>query len=256
MDHALEPDPARGVFTTMLVVDGQPVELDPHLAQLRESVHALYMAELPSHAAELVAEAARGSTLGRVRLACRVDAAGAVQLDAFARAIERAIVLPTTALDLRTAPVDGWRGAHKWVDRRLLDALEAAAAPACALLVERDGRVLETTRANVFALGHDGVLRTPPTDGSILPGVTRANVIELARELGTAVHEEPLTQDALHAAREVFVTGSIRGIEPVRSLDGARLGEADQSALGDAIADVLRHRWLERVAAHARAGRG
>jgi hypothetical protein len=32
MDHALEPDPARGVFSTMLVVDGRPVELDPYLA--------------------------------------------------------------------------------------------------------------------------------------------------------------------------------------------------------------------------------
>ena len=50
MHHAPEPDPARGVFSTMLVIDGRPVELDPHLAQLRESVQVLYGAELPPHA--------------------------------------------------------------------------------------------------------------------------------------------------------------------------------------------------------------
>jgi len=257
MHHALEPDPARGVFSTMLVIDGQPVELDPHLAQLRESVRALYAAQLPSQAEELVLDAARGCALGRVRLSARADASGAVQLEALARPIERAIVLPDDALDLRTAPVENWHGAHKWVDRRLLDALEAATAPASALLVERDGRVLETTRANVFALGRDGVLRTPPADGSILPGVTRAHAIAIARERGAAVQEAPLTPDALRAAREVFATGSIRGVEPVRSLDGAPLGERGREGRGElasAIADALRHRWLERVAAHARAG--
>ncbi|HEX7292180.1 MAG TPA: aminotransferase class IV [Conexibacter sp.] len=223
MDHALEPDPARGVFSTMLVVDGRPVELDPHLAQLRESVRALYGLELPQPAAELVAGEAHGVELGRVRLACSVGADGTARLDALARPIERAIVLPDDGLDLCSAAVEGWHGAHKWVDRRLLEQLEASAAPAGALLVERDGRVLETTRANVFALGADGVLRTPPADGSILPGVTRAHAIELARELGVAVREEPLTRATLHAAREAFATGSIRGLEPLRSLDGAPL---------------------------------
>jgi len=241
MDHALEPDPARGVFSTMLVVDGRPVELEPHLAQLRDSVGALYGIELPGQAAELVAAEAHGIELGRVRLACRVDAHGAARLEAQAKAVDRAIVLADDALDLRTTPVDGWHGAHKWVDRRLLERLEAAAAPAAALLVERDGRVLETSRANVFALGEDGVLRTPPTDGSILPGVTRAWAIAVARELGVTVREEPLSRHALLTAREVFASGSIRGVEPVRSCDDAPIGDRGE------VADELRRRWLQRA---------
>jgi para-aminobenzoate synthetase/4-amino-4-deoxychorismate lyase len=229
----------------MLVVDRRPVELDPHLAQLRESVRAQYGIELPAGAAALVAEEARSFELGRVRLACRLDAHGALRLEARACPIDRALALPGAALDLRTAAVDDRNGAHKWVDRRMLERLEAAAAPASALLVARDGCVLETTRANVFALGEDGVLRTPPADGSILPGVTRARTIAIACELGVTVREEPLAPGALVAAREVFATGSIRGVEPVRSLDGAPVGR--DTELTDAVADVLRRRWLERA---------
>jgi para-aminobenzoate synthetase / 4-amino-4-deoxychorismate lyase len=240
MDRTLEPDPARGVFSTMLVVDGRPVELDPHLVQLRESVCALYGVELPGEAAELVAGQAHGFALGRVRLTCRVDAHGAALLEAHARAVDRTIIQPAHALELRATSVDGWHGAHKWVDRRLLDGLQGAAAPACALLVERDGRVLETTRANVFAFGEDGVLCTPPTDGSILPGVTRAWAIAVAGELGVTVREEPLSCDALRAAHEVFATGSIRGVEPVCSLDDAPIEAGGATAL----TDELRRRWL------------
>jgi len=236
----------------MLVVDGQPIELDPHLALLRESVRALYGIELPLAAAELVLEEARNFALARVRLACGAGADGAPQLEAVTRAVARELVLPREGLDLRSAAVEGWYGAHKWVDRRLLDQLEAAAGPASALLVARDERVLETTRANVFALGRDGVLRTPPADGSILPGVTRAATIELAQELGTAVREEPMTRAQLRAAREVFVTGSIRGVEWVRSLDGARIGEGLRGELADALAEALRGRWLAPEAVSGR----
>jgi len=243
MKHALEPDPSRGVFSTMLVIDGRPVEIDPHLALLRVSVGALYGIELPAAAADLVLEEARDFELARVRLACRAGADGALRLEAAVRAVAREIVLPDAGLDLRAAPVERWHGAHKWVDRRLLDRLEAAAGPASALLVEPDGCVLETTRANVFALADDGVLRTPPADGSILPGVTRAAAIELARELGAAVREEPLTIAQLRAAREVFATGSIRGVEWVRSLDGAPVGEGVRGELAEALGDALRARW-------------
>jgi branched-subunit amino acid aminotransferase/4-amino-4-deoxychorismate lyase len=237
----------------MLVVDGQPVELDPHLAQLRESVRALYGVALPAGAAGLVVEEARGHELGRVRLSVAVAADGVPRLDALARPVERAAVLPEDALDLHSATVIGWHGAHKWADRRLLDQLDAAAAPAGALLVEHDDRVLETTRANVFALGDDGVLRTPLTNGAILPGVTRAHAIAIARNAGVEVREEPLRIDALHAAQEVFVTGSVRGVESVRSLDGAPVGGGRDVA--GAVADALFRRWLERPVGHVRASR-
>lgn len=253
MNHPLQPDPALGVFSTMLVVDGRPVEPDPHLAKLRASVGALYGQALPERAAELAARSARGIELGRLRLAFVPGGEDGPIVEAAARTIDRAIVLPDGAVDLRSETVAGWHGAHKWVDRRLLDQLDTAAAPAGALLVERDGTVLETTRANVFALGDDGVLRTPPADGAILPGVTRAHAIAIARDAGVEVREEPLPIGALHAAREVFLTGSVRGVEAVRSLDGVPVGGGRD--ITGAVADALLRRWLERPVGPVRTGR-
>ena len=76
------------------------------------------------------------------------------------------------------------------------------------LIADRDGQILETDRANVFAV-IDGVLRTPPADGRILPGVTRAAVLRLAARDGVPVREETITTARLLAASEVFVTNSV-----------------------------------------------
>jgi para-aminobenzoate synthetase/4-amino-4-deoxychorismate lyase len=249
----LRPDPARGVFATLLVVDGVPVELDAQLARLRASVRELYGAELPASAAELAVEQAHGLALGRLRLTVAPGPAD-VRCVAAAEPVDRAIVLPgwACALDLRGVTVAGWRGAHKWADRRPLERLDARVEPAGALLVDPAGGVLETSRANVFALGADGVLRTPPADGSILPGIARALVIALAREAGVAVREEPLATADLIAAPEVLATGAVRGIEPVRTLDGIALGSAGE--LTAALRDGLRRRWLAPAPAASRGG--
>ena len=124
--------------------------------------------------------------------------------------------------------VPGGLGAHKWRDRRLLDALSARVAPAVPLLVDLDGLVLEASRASVFAVTRRHAL-TPPLDGRILPGVTRADVLAAADALGLDVREDELPLEHLEAADEVFLTGALRGVEPVRG------GEVT-AALADEVA--------------------
>ena len=80
--------------------------------------------------------------------------------------------------------------------------------------------MLETDRASVFAV-IGGVLHTPPAGGRLLPGVTRAAVLRIAREEGLTVSETPLHIRRLPDASEVFVTNSVQGVVPVRSLAGA-----------------------------------
>ncbi len=225
MSAAPNPNPKRGVFETLLVVGGHPIELDAHLARLAASLRALFGAELSDKARELILAEASGLGLGRVRLTATPVPAGAISLDVRGAAVESSTVFPpaTRAVALRSLVVPAGQGAHKWADRALLArAEEVVPEGSVPLLVAADGCVLETSRANVYA-AHDGVLTTPPADGRILPGVTRELVGQLARTAGIDVREAPLESHRLLEADEVFLTGAVLGIEPVGSIDGAEL---------------------------------
>jgi para-aminobenzoate synthetase/4-amino-4-deoxychorismate lyase len=141
---------------------------------------------------------------------------------------------------LHSLAVPGGLGAHKWRDRSLLDHAQARLG-GLPLVVDIDGSVVEAARANVFAV-RDGALFTPPLDGRILPGVTRARVIELAKSAAIPVHEQPLRRDDLLGADEAFLTGSVRGIEAAASLDGAALPGG--GPLAEQLAAGLRRTWL------------
>jgi para-aminobenzoate synthetase/4-amino-4-deoxychorismate lyase len=146
------------------------------------------------------------------------------------------------AVDVCGLALRGGLGAHKWADRSLLDAAQAAPpAGALPLILDADGTVLEAARANVFAV-RDGALFTPPLDGRILPGITRMRVLEIAGEMEIEAHETELWRDDFLAADEIFLTGSIRGIERVGSLDGATLATGG-SVAADLTAE-LRRTWL------------
>jgi len=106
---------------------------------------------------------------------------------------------------LRPVVLPGGLGPHKWRDRRLLEAHERDDPATMPLLVDADGRVLETSRASVVARARDGILYTPPADGRILPGTT------LAR---TGARERALTLADLRAADGVYVASALRGLQP------------------------------------------
>ena len=113
------------------------------------------------------------------------------------------------------------------------------------LILDGD-EVLEAGRANIF-LVEDGALATPPLDGRVLPGTARAATLALAADLGITAAERPLTLADLQAADDLFLTSSLRGIRPVRTLDGAPLGSTDPVV--ERLATALRSRWLDEPAA-------
>lgn len=92
------------------------------------------------------------------------------------------------------------------------------------LYVTAAGEVTEGTTSNVFAVVR-GVLLTPPLDAGILPGVTRAMVLALARRARLRVREAPLPARGLTSADELFLTASTVEILPVVRLDGRRVGD-------------------------------
>lgn len=243
-------DPGWGVFETMLVIAGRAVELDAHIARLGASVATLYGSALPAEARSLAIDRAAALEHGKLRLAYAPPRNGArgmpkwppPELRADAEEIEPAAVFPgpERSVALHAAMVRGGLGEHKWADRRLLNKATAAApAGALPLLVDADGAVLEASRGSVFAITGDRVT-TPPMDGRILPSIARRQAIEVAIAAGIETREESLHLADLHRA-EVFLTGSVRGVEPVDSLGGAALSPPGEiSAL---IAAGLRDRW-------------
>jgi len=110
-----------------------------------------------------------------------------------------------------------------------------------ALLLNQSGRVSEASVANLFAV-RGRTLSTPPAIDGCLPGINRAAVLEIARELGFVVSECSLGRRDLLAADEVFLTGSGAGVVGVRSLDGRAIGRGQT---GEVTLDLeRRHRAL------------
>jgi para-aminobenzoate synthetase component I len=224
----------------MLVIAGRAVELDAHLGRLTTSVEALYGSALPGNTRALVTDRAGGIEWGKLRLTAVPDRRW-LQLDASAVEIDPASVFPSAEGGgaLRTHVVADGLGEHKWADRDLLDSLATGSPGELLLLLDSDGAVLEASRASVFTVAGEKLV-TPPTDGCILPSIARQQTIEVAGAEGIETEEERLAVADL-LSREVFLTGSVRGIEPVISLDGALLEPPGK--ISERLAASLRRRW-------------
>ena len=98
-----------------------------------------------------------------------------------------------------------------------------------AIMLDVDGLVSEATGENIF-LVRDGILCTPPLH-TILDGLTRSTVIELARDKGIQVVERPITRDELYIADEVFLTGTAAEVTPVREVDRRVVGRGVRGPL-------------------------
>jgi branched-chain amino acid aminotransferase len=91
-----------------------------------------------------------------------------------------------------------------------------------AILLDPDGYVSEGSGENIFIVRRGTLITTPLT--SILEGITRNSVMDLARERNIPVVEERFTRDALYVADEIFMTGTAAEITPIREVDGRRIG--------------------------------
>jgi para-aminobenzoate synthetase/4-amino-4-deoxychorismate lyase len=215
-ETSLRPRPATGIFTSLLVSDGTTQHLEDHIARLDGSARRLFGKHLPDSLQAELADCIGRRPSGRLRITVRPFGG---PLRATVEVVPLAERPP--AAELHPVVIPGGLGAHKWLDRRLLaHHAQATTGPGAHLLIEdADGAVLETDKANVFAV-IGGVLRTPPADGRLLPGVTRAAVLRLAATEGIGVEQTPLTRADLAAATELFVTNAVQGIVGVRSVAG------------------------------------
>jgi para-aminobenzoate synthetase / 4-amino-4-deoxychorismate lyase len=188
LDYGARPDPALGIFETLLIQDGELPMGEAHLARINASAQELYGVEV---ALPPATEAHRRGN-GRERLTFVPGSGLRVEVGAIGPDPVYAGIAPFT--------LAGGLGRHKWADRRLLDALSEAADGALPLLLDTDGAVLESSWASVL-IEERGRLISPPTDGRALPGIGR---------LRLQYDEEPVDLDRLLAADAVVLTSALR----------------------------------------------
>src|SRR5512147_706592 len=124
-----------------------------------------------------------------------------------------------------------------------------------AVLLDTDGYVAEGSGENVFIV-RKGVIKTPPLT-SILEGVTRDTIMQLAIEHGIRLVEERFTRDEFYVADEAFFTGTAAEITPIREVDNRTVGSGKPGpvtkALQAAFFDIVHGRdgrhahWLTPV---------
>ena len=258
IDGALVEDPRvsvfdRGflygdsVFETTRSYGGVPFRLAEHLARLAWSAGKLGF-ELPLTVADLVGEVGALLRIAQARTACEwvlrlmvTRGEGPFGLDPSGAHDPRRILFmqPLRPLDARLyrdgisvvsvstfRPSDAAHGAKvgNYLESILALSQARAAGAHEALILSHDSFVVEGTTSNVFAV-REGKLVTPPATETLLPGITRALVMEAAKSLGLEVVERRMLPEDLASAEEAFITSTIREVMPVVKVDGLRIGD-------------------------------
>jgi branched-chain amino acid aminotransferase len=120
-----------------------------------------------------------------------------------------------------------------------------------AILLTAEGFIADGSGENVFIV-KGGELYTPDLSTSILPGITRDTVIQIAQDLGYTVHEKSLIRSDLLLADEAFMTGTAAEVTPLRAVDDVEIGVGPITLeIQEAYLDTARGRserwaqWLE-----------
>jgi branched-chain amino acid aminotransferase len=232
---------ADGLFETMRARRGGVFRLDQHLARLSKGLQVMAIpepAELRRWVQEAVRQAGEADASIRLTLTRGPGPAGlAPPTDVRPTVVVAVNAMPafsdeTYSIGLRAIVASGRRNAQSptaglktlaYTDA-IVTWLEAQRAGADeAIFLDTDGHCSEATASNLFAYREDSLV-TPPVTCAALPGITRAAVLELAHAAGIRTAERVFGLDVLASADEVFLTSSLRGIAPVRSLGERTIG--------------------------------
>lgn len=106
-----------------------------------------------------------------------------------------------------------------------------------AMMLDTEGYVSECSGENIFIVKNN-IIKTTPVN-TILPGITRASIIEIAKELNYEVKEEKFTRDEVYIADECFLTGTAAELTPARELDNRAIGEGKPGPVTKKLQDIF-----------------
>lgn len=228
---------ADGVYEVVRYYGGRAFRMPQHLARLARSAAGIEIALPPldelRQAMDSLIER-QGLTEGTVYLQVTRGVAarqhGLIENIAptvIAIARPATSVRPRPTLKVVTYSDDRWARCYIKTTQLLPNAMareRARRLGADDAIFLRDGFVMEASASNVFVVKDERLL-TPPLTNYILPGITREAIIELATAIGIPVSEEPITQQQLYTADEVFITGTNSELGPVVEVDGRQVGK-------------------------------
>ena len=221
----------------MKVVDGEPRDFGQHAVRLARSLAELRISAPTSDAVlrHIVAETVRRNRIPRAIVYVQITRGIAPRNHLFPKTGRASL-----AVTVRPAPFPSSAelaagcGVVSVPDQRWdrcdiksisllanVMAKQAAAEKGCreAWLIDEDGNVTEGSSSNAYIIDGEGRLVTRPLGESILGGVTRIAVLEIARKAGIPVVERPFSLEEAHAAREAFLTSTTSLVMPVVRID-------------------------------------
>jgi branched-chain amino acid aminotransferase len=231
-----------GLFETLPIYKGVPFRWRAHMERLQQGLNLLRIktsyspAELEAHAKRLVELNAMPDAVLRLTVSRGSGARGySIKLAQKPRVV-------MTLHPLSSRPAAGWRlitsklrvVAEDVIQQsktcsRLRSVLARAEAEDQgadeALLLNERGEITEGAATNFFCI-FEGPVCTPPLAAGILPGVTRAAVLEVCRELGIKTEERGIVPGEVQSCAGAFVTVSTMGVVDVVSLDSMKLAQS------------------------------
>ncbi len=156
----------------------------------------------------------------------------------------RVTVASWTKFHSRTLPTTA-KGCGGYLNSMLAAREAAAGGYDEALLLDESGNIAEGSGENLFIV-RDGVLLTNDESSSILLGITRDSVIEIARDIGYEVEIGKLKLEDLLSADEAFFTGTAVEVTPIRELDGELIGGAKRGTVTNRIREAFLRAALGR----------
>jgi len=106
------------------------------------------------------------------------------------------------------------------------------------IALDANGAISEGSGENIFVV-RDGVIHTPPLGSSVLPGITRDTVMQLAESLDIPLRETVIPREMLYVADEVFFTGTAAEITPIRELDNRQIGEGKRGPITEKLQSLF-----------------
>jgi D-alanine transaminase len=255
---------ADGVYEVIRLYDGRPFTLREHLDRLHRSAEGISL-NVPVDPQRLTAEIERflvRTNPGEGMIYLQLTRGVAPRNHLFPEHTRPTLLFYTRPLPnvaepekcpgVKLASVEDDRWSRCWIKAiallpNVLAKNQAVAAGADEAVFVSDGVVTECSSSNVFMVSR-GVVMTHPVGCRVLPGITRAVLLSVAKELGIEVRERQVRLDEARSADEVFITSTTREVSWAREWDETVIGNGSCGPVSLALHQGLRQRILAEVA--------